>query len=58
MQNAINKVKTIQKAALVYQNNLSLSYRKAGKFYKVSAQSIINYYFGETIPAPDILITS
>ncbi len=58
MQNAINKAKTIQEAALVYQNNLSLFYRKAGKFYKVSVESIINYCSGETIPAPDVFITS
>ncbi len=58
MQKAINKARAIKEAALVYQNNPSLSYRSAVKIYGVSAQSIIRYYNGETTSAPNIFITS
>ncbi len=58
MQKAINKAITIKEAALVYQNDSSLSYRSAVKIYGVSTQSVIRYYNGETAPAPNIFITS
>ncbi len=58
MQKAINKAKVIKKTALVYQNNPSLSYRNAVIIYGISTQSVIRYYNGEIISAPDIFITS
>ncbi len=57
MQKAINKVKTIKKAALAYQNNFSLFYRHAVKLHRVSAQLVIYYYNNEIISAPDVFIT-
>ncbi len=58
MQKAINKTITIKKAALIYQNNPSLSYRSAAKIYKISTQSVIRYYNGEIISTPNIFITN
>ena len=36
IQKALNKAKTIQKAALTYKNDDSLSYRKTAKLHKIS----------------------
>ena len=58
MQKTINKTKVIKEAALVYQNDPSLSYRNAAIIYGVSAQSVIRYYNSEIIPAPDMFISS
>jgi acyl-CoA thioesterase len=58
MQKAINKAKAIKEAVLAYQNDSSLSYRRAAKQHGVSAQSGIRYCNNETIPAPDVFITS
>ncbi len=58
MQKAINKAITIKEAALAYQNNPSLSYRSVVKIYRASTQSVIRYYNGEIISAPNIFITN
>ncbi len=58
MEKTLKKTKAIQKAGLIYKNNGSLFYRKAAKLHRVATQSIINYYSGQIIPAPDIFITN
>ncbi len=58
IQKALDKTKAIQKAALAYKNNNSLSYRKAAKLHEISHQAAINYYSGKIIPASDIFITN
>jgi hypothetical protein len=58
MEKAILKTKAIQAAALAYQNDPELSYRKAASLHKVSTQSVINYCSGKTIPAPDVFVTN
>jgi intein-encoded DNA endonuclease-like protein len=56
MQKAIQKAKTIQKTALAYKNDSSLSYRKAAQIHGIAPNSVINWYSNKTTPAPDYFI--
>ena len=56
MRKSLAKIKAIQKAALTYKNNNSLSYRKAVKLHRVSYQAVINYYSSKIISTSDIFV--
>ena len=58
MDKAIQKSKAIEKAVLAYNNDPSLSYRRAAAIYDVVPNSVINRCLKKTIPAPDIFITN
>jgi hypothetical protein len=58
MDKAIQKSKAIEKAVLAYNNNLSLSYRRAAAIHDIAPNSVINRYSKKITPAPDIFITN
>jgi hypothetical protein len=58
MDKAIQKSKAIEKAVLAYNNDLSLSYRRAAAIHDVAPNSVINRCSKKTTPAPDIFITN
>jgi hypothetical protein len=58
MDKAIQKSKAIEKAVLAYNNDPSLSYRRAAVIYNMAPNSVINRYSKKTISTPDIFITN